>query len=49
LGNSKDIAEQHYIEPNAPVPNPTPAIHLQALAPRARRGADEHEHTAIVK
>jgi integrase len=49
LGNSKDIAEKHYIEPTAPVANPTPAIHLQALAPRAWRGADEQEHTAIVK
>jgi hypothetical protein len=46
---SKDIAEKHYIEPNAPVPNPTPTIRLQALAVRARRVADEQEHNAIAK
>lgn len=39
LGNSKDIAEKHYIEVDAPAPNPTPAIHLESLAPRGARSS----------
>lgn len=40
LGNTEQIAKKHYIEPEQQVPNPMPAIHLQALAPRgeAKRG-----------
>jgi integrase len=34
LGNTREIAERHYIEDNEAVPNPSPAIHLQVLAPR---------------
>ena len=37
LGNSVEIAEKHYIEPEAAKPNPTPVIHLEALAPRHPR------------
>ncbi len=35
LGNSPEIAEKHYIEPETPAPNPIPALHLRTLAPRA--------------
>jgi integrase len=41
LGNTEDIAEKHYIEPEQPTPNPMPAIHLQALAPRRRASLDD--------
>lgn len=34
LGNSPEIARKHYIEPEKPTPIATPALHLQALAPR---------------
>ena len=34
LGNSPEIAQKHYIEPEQPAPNPMPARHLHALAPR---------------
>lgn len=34
LGNTREIAEKHYIEDDVAVPNPSPAIHLQVLAPR---------------
>lgn len=34
MGNSEEIAQRHYIEPEAPVPHAAPAIHLQVLAPR---------------
>jgi integrase len=33
LGNTKEIAEKHYIEQEKPVANPMPAIHLRSLAP----------------
>lgn len=34
MGNSEEIAQRHYIEPEAPAPHAAPAIHLAALAPR---------------
>ncbi|MCC9055227.1 tyrosine-type recombinase/integrase [Microbacterium sp. F2E] len=47
LGNSKEIAEKHYIEVDAPAPNPTPAIHLERLAPRnSHASADEPSEAA---
>ena len=30
-----EIAKKHYIEPEEPTPIPTPALHLQVLAPRS--------------
>lgn len=36
LGNSEEIARKHYIEPEQPVANPTPALHLRSLAPLHR-------------
>lgn len=33
LGNTEEIAEKHYIEPEQPTPNPMPARHLKDLAP----------------
>jgi integrase len=33
LGNTEEVAERHYIEPEQPKPNPMPAIHLESLAP----------------
>lgn len=37
LGNSEEIAQKHYIEPEAPMPIASPALHLHALAPREAR------------
>ena len=37
LGNTKEIAEKHYIEQEAPVPNPMPARHLGSLGPQPTR------------
>jgi len=34
LGNSPEIAKKHHIEPEAPTPIATPALHLQVLTPR---------------
>jgi integrase len=34
LGNSEEIAQKHYIEPEAPRPIASPALHLHSLAPR---------------
>ncbi len=34
MGNSEEIAQRHYIGPEAPVPHAAPAIHLRVLAPR---------------
>ncbi|WP_345750912.1 tyrosine-type recombinase/integrase [Microbacterium rhizophilus] len=44
LGNSEDIARKHYIEPEAPTPIVSPALHLQALAPRASGTAPRDHH-----
>ncbi len=35
MGNTEQVAQRHYIEPEAPTPHPAPAIHLSALAPRS--------------
>lgn len=35
VGNTEDVAQRHYIEPEAPVPHTAPAIHLKSLAPRS--------------
>lgn len=35
MGNTEDVAQRHYIEPEAPVPHTAPAIHLKSLAPRS--------------
>lgn len=44
LGNTEEIAERHYIEPEAPRPNPAPAVYLKSLAPRPIvDGPDEQE------
>lgn len=43
LGNSEEIAQRHYIEPEAPVPHAAPTLHLQALAPRVVSDASEGE------
>ncbi|ALJ21448.1 hypothetical protein AOA12_16730 [Microbacterium sp. No. 7] len=45
LGNSPDIAQKHYIEPEQPVPNPVPARHLQALAPRSPESDGQQSET----
>lgn len=39
LGNSEEIAQKHYIEPEAPTPIASPALHLHALAPRGQADA----------
>lgn len=41
MGNSEEVAKRHYIEPEAPTPNPAPAIHLKSLAPRPVERPDE--------
>ncbi|MHB1063857.1 MAG: tyrosine-type recombinase/integrase [Georgenia sp.] len=43
MGNSEEIAQRHYIEPEAPIPNAAPAIHLKSLAPRVLTDASESE------
>ena len=54
LGNSVEIAEKHYIEPESAKPNPTPAIHLEALAPRhprrrpAQPGTSNHARSMVL-
>ncbi|QLQ10055.1 MAG: tyrosine-type recombinase/integrase [Nocardioidaceae bacterium] len=41
MGNTEEIAERHYIEPEQPKPNPAPAIHLKSLAPGASTGVEQ--------
>lgn len=43
MGNTEDVAQRHYIEPEAPVPHTAPAIHLKSLAPRSVSDADDSE------
>lgn len=44
MGNTEDVAQRHYIEPEAPVPHTAPAIHLKSLAPRiVSDAADDSE------
>lgn len=39
LGNSPEVAKKHYIQPEEPKANASPALYLQELAPRLQRGA----------
>jgi integrase len=50
MGNSEEIAERHYIEPELPKPHPAPAIHLKSLAPGtvAHSGPDRDQARSSV-
>ena len=43
LGNSPEIAKKHYIEPEEPKPNASPALYLQGLAPRLQLSAGHRD------
>lgn len=46
MGNTEDVAQRHYIEPEAPVPHTAPAIHLKSLAPRSVSDAADNSEVA---
>ncbi len=48
MGNTEEVAKRHYIEPDAPVANPAPAIHLKALAPQKDTVADLPEDAGVL-
>jgi len=47
MGNTEDVAQRHYIEPEAPVPHTAPAIHLKSLAPRSVSDAADDSEVAL--
>lgn len=46
MGNTEDVAQRHYIEPEAPAPHTAPAIHLKSLAPRTVSDAADDSEVA---